>query len=73
MDRGETGQQRIASRTGAFLYEASRARTGVTRHHTTEFEITPERKKTIYDSGRQPRKKFLQTWDFSGYLRVPQR
>ena len=41
--------------------------------HTTEFEITPERKKAIYDSGPTAAEKFLQTWDFSGYLRVPQR
>jgi NTE family protein len=36
--------------------------------HTTEFAITPERKQAIYDSGRQAAEKFLQTWNFDGYL-----
>ena len=35
---------------------------------TTEFDITPERKQAIYDSGRQAAEKFLETWNFEGYL-----
>jgi NTE family protein len=35
---------------------------------TTEFEITPERKQAIYDSGRDAAEQFLQTWNFEGYL-----
>jgi NTE family protein len=36
--------------------------------HTTEFDITPERKQAIYDSGREAAEKFLETWNFEGYL-----
>jgi NTE family protein len=36
--------------------------------HTTEFEITPERKQAIYQSGCDAATKFLETWDFDGYL-----
>jgi NTE family protein len=37
--------------------------------HTTEFEITPERKQAIYDLGRAAAEQFLETWNFDGYLR----
>jgi len=36
--------------------------------HTTEFDITQERKQAIYDSGREAAEKFLETWNFEGYL-----
>jgi NTE family protein len=36
--------------------------------HTTEFDITPERKQAIYDSGRDAAEKFLASWNFEGYL-----
>jgi NTE family protein len=36
--------------------------------HTTEFDITPERKQAIYDSGRDAAAKFLESWNFEGYL-----
>lgn len=36
--------------------------------HTTEFDITPERKQALYDSGRQAAETFLETWNFEGYV-----
>jgi NTE family protein len=36
--------------------------------HTTEFDITPDRKQAIYNSGREAAEKFLETWNYAGYL-----
>jgi NTE family protein len=36
--------------------------------HTTEFDITAERKQAVYDSGREAAERFLETWNFEGYL-----
>jgi NTE family protein len=35
---------------------------------TTEFEITPDRVKAIYDSGHKAAKDFLAKWDFQAYI-----
>jgi NTE family protein len=35
---------------------------------TTEFEITRERALKLYESGREATAKFLETWDFEGYV-----
>jgi NTE family protein len=35
---------------------------------TTEFEITPERKELLFQSGRDAATDFLRTWDFEAYV-----
>ncbi len=35
---------------------------------TTEFDLSRERALELYDSGRQAAEKFLDAWDFEGYL-----
>ena len=35
---------------------------------TTEFGITPERVRALYDSGREAAEKFLETWSFAAYI-----
>jgi len=35
---------------------------------TTEFEITPERVRELYDSGHRAASEFLDTWDFDEYI-----
>jgi NTE family protein len=35
---------------------------------TTEFDITPERVKALYDSGRHAAGDFLDRWDFAAYI-----
>jgi NTE family protein len=55
-----------------YLEQASFARTipiptlGV---GTTEFGISPERKRALYDSGKHAAATFLEAWDFEGYVR----
>jgi NTE family protein len=36
---------------------------------TTEFDLTPERKEALYQSGRDAAATFLESWDFDGYIR----
>jgi NTE family protein len=36
---------------------------------TTEFDLTHDRAQALYESGRDAAAKFLETWDFEGYLR----
>ena len=35
---------------------------------TTEFDLSPERKQALYDSGRKAAEDFLKTWDFKAYV-----
>ena len=35
---------------------------------TTEFEITPERVRALYDSGHKAASEFLDGWDFGAYI-----
>jgi NTE family protein len=35
---------------------------------TTEFEISPDRVKLIYDSGHRAASEFLDRWDFAAYI-----
>ncbi len=35
---------------------------------TTEFDITPDRAKALYESGRQAAEEFLETWNFDAYI-----
>jgi len=35
---------------------------------TTEFDISRERSKELYQSGRQAAEKFFKTWDFDRYV-----
>ena len=34
---------------------------------TTEFDITPQRKQLLYESGRRAAEAFFSTWDFEAY------
>ena len=36
---------------------------------TTEFDLSPERARTLYDAGRHAARRFLETWDFDGYVK----
>jgi len=36
--------------------------------HTTEFDISPERARALFDSGRTAAEQFLSTWDFAAYV-----
>ena len=35
---------------------------------TTDFNLTPEARDTLYNSGYESAKAFLQSWDFSDYV-----
>jgi NTE family protein len=35
---------------------------------TTEFEITPERVRALYDAGHEAASEFLDHWDFATYI-----
>jgi NTE family protein len=36
---------------------------------TTEFDLAPDRKEALYQSGRDAAASFLESWDFAGYVR----
>jgi NTE family protein len=35
---------------------------------TTEFDLSEERARALYESGRAAAEKFLETWNFQGYI-----
>jgi NTE family protein len=65
------GSTMMAAHDRLYLENATYARTipiptlGV---GTTEFDITPERVKALYDSGHEAASKFLDDWDFNAYI-----
>jgi NTE family protein len=61
----------MAAHDRLYLESATFARTipiGTLGVGTTEFDITPERVKALYDSGHKAGSEFLDEWDFEAYL-----